>query len=80
MVGEKRRKNPGPRRTVVTAVLVDGGFYRKRARALFGEKTPDQRADELMEYCRRHIREAGSNLYRIFYYDCPPSSKVVFIP
>lgn len=80
MVGEKRRKNPGPRRTVVTAVLVDGGFYRKRARALFGEKTPDQRADELMEYCRRHIREAGSNLYRIFYYDCPPSSKVVFHP
>lgn len=76
----KRRKNPGPRRTMVTAVLVDGGFYRKRAHNLFGEKSPDQRADELMEYCRRHIREAGSNLYRVFYYDCPPSSKVVFHP
>lgn len=23
-----------------TAILVDGGFYRKRARALFGKKTP----------------------------------------
>lgn len=37
-----------------TAILVDGGFYRKRANRLFGKKTPEERADELMEYCYRH--------------------------
>ncbi len=64
----------------VTAILVDGGFYRRRAARLFGHKEPEQRADELLEYCRRHIRKAKSRLYRIFYYDCPPSEKVVFHP
>lgn len=64
----------------VTAILVDGGFYRKRASSLFGRKTPNQRADELLAYCRRHIRQSKSRLYRIFYYDCPPSEKVVYHP
>lgn len=64
----------------VTAILVDGGFYRRRAARLFGHKLPEQRADELLEYCRRHTRKAKSRLYRIFYYDCPPSEKVVFHP
>ncbi len=64
----------------VTAILVDGGFYRRRAAKLFGHKEPEQRADELLEYCRRHIRKAKSQLYRVFYYDCPPSEKVVFHP
>lgn len=27
-----------------TAILVDGGFYRKRAKYLWGEKTPAKRA------------------------------------
>ena len=30
---------------VKTAILVDGGFYLKRSYALFGDKTPKQRAD-----------------------------------
>lgn len=29
-----------PRRPIVTAILVDGGFYRHRARVLFGKKDP----------------------------------------
>ncbi|MDN6637362.1 MAG: NYN domain-containing protein [Yaniella sp.] len=61
-------------------MLVDGGFYRRRAASLFGHKEPKARADELMEYCRRHIKHRGSRLYRIFYYDCPPSDKVIFHP
>lgn len=69
-----------PMREIVTAIMVDGGFYRHRARKLFGAKTPIQRADELMEYCRRHIRDSRSHLYRIFYYDCPPSERVLFHP
>ena len=38
-----------------TAILVDGGFYRIRARNLFGDKSPEERADELFAYCLRHL-------------------------
>jgi len=61
-------------------VLVDGGFYRKRAATLFGHKTAEDRADELVKYCHRHIRESRAGLYRIFYYGCPPSQRVVYHP
>jgi len=81
-----------------TAILIDGGFYQKRARALFGEKQPVQRADELITYCLRHLKDNEdyrdfnktinkhpkndqySQLYRIFYYDCPPSEKNIYHP
>lgn len=63
-----------------TAIFVDGGFYRRHAEKLFGPKSPEGRASELMAYCRRHVREAQGRLYRIFYYDCPPSDKVLFHP
>lgn len=65
------------------AVLVDGGFYKKRAKALFGEKSPKDRANELFTYCIKHVtdsKETGNDLYRIFYYDCYPSEKVVYHP
>lgn len=66
-----------------TAILVDGGFYLKRSYSLFGDKTPKQRADELIEYTMKHLK--GSNfethsLYRIFYYDCKPSDKNFYHP
>lgn len=60
------------------AILVDGGFYRKRAMRLFGMKSPTERAKELEDYCHRHV--GRDNLYRIFYYDCPPSDKQVYHP
>ncbi len=66
-----------------TAILVDGGFYRIRAQTLFGVKSPEERADELFSYCMRHLNKGTGNessLYRIFYYDCPPSTKVVYNP
>lgn len=67
---------------IKTAILVDGGFYRKRAYYLYGNKTPKERADELEFYCKRHIRDEkeGASLYRIFYYDCPPSEKIIYHP
>lgn len=65
--------------TTETAILVDGGFYCKRAKYLFGEKSPQDRADELISYCMRHIGN-HTHLYRIFYYDCPPSDKVIYHP
>lgn len=66
-----------------TAILVDGGFYRKRAKKLWGEKAPKDRALELVRYCGLHIkdgREERRELYRIFYYDCPPLSGNIFDP
>lgn len=67
---------------IKTAILVDGAFYRKRAYYFYGDKTPKERADELEEYCKRHIKEANDNstLYRVFYYDCPPMDKQVYHP
>lgn len=62
------------------AILVDGGFYKKRAKFLFGDKSPQERADELISYCFRHLNKNHEDLYRIFYYDCPPSEKNVFHP
>lgn len=70
-----------------TAIMVDGAFYRRQAHYLFGEKTPALRADELIKYCYRHLKEQHKDgessyrdLYRIFYYDCPPSEKNIQHP
>lgn len=74
------RERPVHLRPIITAVLIDGGFYRRRAYTLFGDKTPEDRANEMVRYARRHISKSRSSLYRIFYYDCPPSEKVLFHP
>lgn len=68
---------------IKTAILVDGGFYRKRANSLFGNKTPSERAKELEKYCQLHLHQNNNTyvqLYRIFYYDCPPCDKNIFHP
>lgn len=62
------------------AILVDGGFYLKRAHYLFGDKSPKDRAKELYEYCIKHADYFKSDLYRIFYYDCKPSEKSAYHP
>ena len=68
-----------------TAILVDGGFYRKRAKHLWGEKTAEDRAKELAAYCQAHLHDKSSGeerqLYRVFYYDCEPvGRKSVYHP
>lgn len=65
-----------------TAILVDGGFYRRRAQSVFGDKTAEERAIELTNYCKRHLNTHGedNDLYRIFYYDCAPSKKRIYHP
>lgn len=67
---------------VKTAIMVDGGFYNKIARRIYGHKTPDERADELVQYCYKHLQDRYEHryLYRIFYYDCPPSDKNIHNP
>lgn len=65
-----------------TAILVDGGFFRASIRAQYGEHLPEETADALVSYCRRHLREHNyaHDLYRIFYYDCPPADNQAFHP
>lgn len=71
-----------------TAILVDGGFYRRRSQIKIGEKPAAERASELDNYCRRHLSERmgkgkptrDHELYRIFYYDCPPMDKKMHHP
>lgn len=68
-----------------TAILVDGGFYRMRAKRLWGKKSGTQRASELIAYCNAHIKaeqeyDNSRQLYRIFYYDCPPIGTTVYHP
>ena len=54
-----------------TAILVDGGFYRKRAKYLWGKKTPEKRAAELWAYCSAHLKHEQKfddrSLYRILW-------------
>ena len=67
-----------------TAILIDGGFYRKKATFLWGKKTPQARAAELYAYCVAHLKHEqiydDRSLYRIFYYDCPPIAKTLYHP
>lgn len=69
---------------IKTAILVDGGFYRKRAKHQWGMKTAEERARELNAYCLAHLDKKDGNverqLYRIFYYDCAPSRRSVYHP
>lgn len=54
------------------AILVDGGYYRKRSAKVYGKVTAKERADELYRYCNRHLKdkhfkeEIHNKLYRIF--------------
>ena len=65
-----------------TAILVDGGFYRKRAKHLWGEHEPKEAVDALITYCWRHLKEHKQEheLYRLFYYDCQPVDKQMYHP
>lgn len=51
-----------------TAILVDGGFYRRRAQIMIGEKSAEERAKELDNYCRRHLSEKKSRKARTISY------------
>lgn len=66
------------------AILVDGGFYRRRAKIVWGEKSAEDRVDEMMEYCYKHLSDKRAHkkyeLYRLFYYDCPPMERTVYHP
>ena len=70
-----------------TAILVDGGFFIKRYRSLhpgWDKKTPEQVAKDLHSVSLKNLAKVNKKgfdsgypheLYRIFFYDCPPLSK-----
>lgn len=59
------------------AILIDGGYFLKRLSVL---KPKDQQWDALYVskmlriLCSEHAKKLRQNIYRIFYYDCPPIS------
>jgi uncharacterized LabA/DUF88 family protein len=63
-----------------TAVLVDGEFFLKRLRFLRGDMTPHQAAVTLRWMAREHVRRDSRELYRMFFYDCPPLLKKAHRP
>ncbi len=74
---------PIQKRSVTTAILVDGAFYRKKAEHYLGVVSPAERAEELIDHCHKLLKSdkyERRNLYRIFYYDCPPIDKNVYDP
>lgn len=40
------------------AIFVDGGFYRRRSQSVMGDITAEERANELSEYCHRHLHKS----------------------
>lgn len=62
-----------------TAIMVDGAFFIRRAKHIFGALDPEQLANRLSMYACKHAKQKDTpiyeSLYRIFFYDCPPLQK-----
>lgn len=70
-----------------TAILIDGAYFIKRFRTLFPEHATDAKrvADLAFRCALLHLRERNkekhtNDLYRIFFYDCPPLEKKMHNP
>jgi uncharacterized LabA/DUF88 family protein len=76
--------NPGgfPFLLMATAILIDGDFFIRRCRFLVGKQPAQKAAGDLHWICREHLKqpERKRDLYRIFFYDCPPLTKKVHNP
>jgi uncharacterized LabA/DUF88 family protein len=63
---------------VVTAVMVDAGFFIKRIRHLCGHLAPDAAARKLHGFALGHLNDDKgrrvARLYRVFVYDAPPAA------
>jgi hypothetical protein len=51
------------------AVLLDGGFVQKRLYSLLGRKMPT--AKDILSFAGKCVA-SDEELFRIYYYDCPP--------
>jgi uncharacterized LabA/DUF88 family protein len=61
----------------LTAVLVDAGFFLKRAARIYDHQTPEAAAKQLHRIALDHLNDEQGHrvarLYRIFVYDAPPA-------
>ena len=57
-----------------TAILIDGAFFKKRHSRLYGKFTAVELAQKMVDYSISRLKDGENSLYRIFYYDCSPSS------
>lgn len=63
-----------------TAILIDGAFFLHRYRRIFGRAhSPARIAKTLRRMCVAHLDDRA-DLYRIFFYDCPPLTKKAHNP
>ncbi|QDT35851.1 NYN domain-containing protein [Stratiformator vulcanicus] len=66
-----------------TALLIDGEFFLRRVRKVYGGVTAQEAAHFVREHATGHLRRQQrkpGRLYRIFFYDCPPLAKKVHHP
>jgi uncharacterized LabA/DUF88 family protein len=61
----------------LTAVLIDAGFFLKRAARIYGQQSPETRARQLHRIALDHLNDDQgrriARLHRIFVYDAPPA-------
>jgi uncharacterized LabA/DUF88 family protein len=73
-------ETPSPAYLVPTAIMIDGDFFLRRYSRCYGPKHPPERiAKTLFTMCINHL-EDKNELYRIFFYDCPPLAKKAHHP
>jgi hypothetical protein len=73
---------------MAAALLVDGGFFLKRYRIIHAREWKEQTAKDVAQIFHqtilKHLRDQNGNrnreLYRVFYYDCPPLAKKLHYP
>ncbi len=67
------------------AIMIDGAFFLKRAHHYWGDLPPKRMSVMLFKYYQSHVRHSGKrgercDLYRIFFYDCPPPNIKIHHP
>jgi uncharacterized LabA/DUF88 family protein len=81
-------KNDGRKKMQRMAIMIDGAFFLKRFPVVFTKKDardPTVVADAAFRMAISHLKPrnnnaARSDLYRIFFYDCPPLMKRLHTP
>lgn len=69
---------------MITAVLIDGAYFVRRFRAIepHNAQDPKRAAESAFRWAVAHLKEGSRkhDLYRIFFYDCPPLDKKLHNP
>jgi uncharacterized LabA/DUF88 family protein len=75
--------NPLPMSNSKVAILIDGGFFVQRFKALNSNRLPERKdveniiSDALRRVQQRSAAHCNNEILRTFYYDCEPFSKIM---